>query len=32
VLVEEAIELGSKFLGIFGKLAAAGITFAGKAT
>ena len=32
VLVEEAIELGGKFLSIFGKLAAAGITFAGKAT
>ena len=32
VLVEETIELGGKFLGIFGKLAAAGITFAGKAT
>jgi len=32
ILVEEIIELGGKFLGIFGKLAAAGITFAGKAT
>jgi len=32
VIVEEVIELGGKFLSIFGKLAAAGITFAGKAT
>jgi len=32
VLVEEAIGVGTKFFSIFGKLAAAGITFAGKAT
>ena len=32
VLVEEAIGAGSKFFSIFGKLAAAGISFAGKAT
>jgi len=32
VLVEEAIGAGTKFFSIFGKLAAAGITFAGKAT
>jgi len=32
VIVEEAIEAGSSFFSIFGKLAAAGIKFAGKAT
>ena len=31
-LIAELGELGSKGIGIFGKLAAAGITFAGKAT
>jgi len=32
VLVEEAIGAGSKFFSILGQLAAAGVTFAGKAT